>query len=164
MKKLLALLAFFSLTTQAQFGGPPNPEAIARIQPIIELITVIPLMLELDKQKQLGFSKPQAQKLLSLIKPLPTRVELKSKAATQLIREIDKVLNQKQLAWLNDQRLKQQEQRQADQARGNTPPRMPSGMSIWMMFDLIGGKPINPFKDANVSKDLKTLMALLEKR
>ncbi len=183
MKKSLLIVLVSSLVmfspalAQTAPPGGPNPamrEKFQEMRPVFDLVGSVMLMLDLDKQKSLGFTKSQAQKLLPLLKDLRTRTDLKPKDAEKILARIeDKILSEKQLKWMDDTQLKREEERRkqfeanpnafgqggpgAGQAGGT------SGRSA-MFQAVMNGKPFNPFRDAEMSKPCLELIALLERR
>ncbi|MER3443319.1 MAG: hypothetical protein C4342_03395 [Armatimonadota bacterium] len=160
-------------------GGQLGPEARRRLEqyrPVFELQNSLRLMLELDKQKNLSFTKAQAQKLLPILKDLQTRADLKPADAEKILVSIeDKILTPAQLKWMDETQLKrQQELRQRREnggqgGQGNNlqgpGPGGPGGPRGGDLFQAIQqGKPFNPFKEDPAKKSLTDLVALLSKR
>jgi hypothetical protein len=163
-------------------GGAPDPamrERMKAMQPIFQLVGSMPLYLELDKQPGLAFTKAQAKSMLPILKDLQTRAALSAKDATAIQTKIeDKILSSKQVTWMDDTQLKREEERrQRFQNGGGTGGNAPGagggqggaggagGGGRGAMFAAIqSGKPFNPFKDAQMSKPLVDLIALLSKR
>jgi uncharacterized membrane protein YgcG len=172
-------------------GGGPDPamrERMKAMQPIFQLVGSMPLYLELDKQLGLAFTKAQAKLMLPILKDLQTRAALSAKDATAIQTKIeDKILTDKQVTWMDDTQLKREEERRqrfqngggaggnggggaggfggAGGGGGQGGAGGPGGGGRGAMFAAIqSGKPFNPFKDAQMSKPLVELIALLSKR
>lgn len=179
---VLALLSSLVLAQeiiiQQQGPGPQqaDPEARKRFEqyrPVFDLMSSLRLMLELDRQKNLSFSKAQAQKLLPMLKDLQTRADLKPADAAKILTNIeDKILTPAQLKWMDETQLKRQEEmRQRAQNGGGGPDNLrvpgPGGQGgpRGSLFQAIQqGKPFNPFKEDPAKKTLTDLIALLSKR
>jgi hypothetical protein len=183
---LLASLATAQGVTNPQGPGgqQPNPELRKRLEqyrPVFDLMSSLRLMLELDRQKNLSFTKAQAQKLLPILKSLPTRADLKPADAEKILSNIeDNILTPAQLKWMDETQLKQQEEmRQRRQNRegptnnfgGGGGPNNPGGPGGQGgprgggLFQAIQqGKPFNPFKDGRAKESLDSLIALMTKR
>jgi hypothetical protein len=183
---LLTLLSSLALAQEIiiqQQGPEPNPELRKRLEqyrPVFDLMSSLRLMLELDRQKNLSFTKAQAQKLLPILKDLQTRADLKPAEANKILSNIeDNILTPAQLRWMDETQLKRQEEmrqrresgRQAGQGnnlQGQGPggPGGPGqGGPRGGLFQAIQqGKPFNPFKEAPAKKTLTDLIALLSKR
>ncbi|RIH74291.1 hypothetical protein Mterra_04095 [Calidithermus terrae] len=174
----LALAQGFVIQQAPGPGGQLDPEARRRLEqyrPVFELQNSLRLMLELDKQKNLSFTKAQAQKLLPVLKDLQARADLKPADAEKILANIeDKILTPAQLKWMDETQLKrQQELRQRREnggpAQGNNlqgpGPGGPGGPRGGGLFQAIQqGKPFNPFKEDPAKKTLADLIALLSKR
>jgi hypothetical protein len=190
-KKITALTAALTTTllctfagtglAQANFppGGGPSPEmqkTLAAMRPIFDLIGFISLLTELDRVKGLAISKAQAQKLLPTLRDLSTRRSMSGKEADSIITSIEnKLLSDPQLAWLDDTRLKRQEEaRRQAASNGNganagglpfgPPPGGAAGGPPAFIMAMMAGKPFNPFLDEPAKTNLKSLITLLAKR
>jgi hypothetical protein len=168
--------------TGGQPGGPNGSQQaqFRAYQPVLQLVGSIPLLLELDKQKGLAFTKAQAKTLLPILKDLQARADLKPKDASAIQTRIEeKILTDKQLTWMDDTMLKREEERRKRMQNGGGgapggnfaggPPNGAGGARGGPgggMFQAIqSGKPFNPFKaDERMSKPLTDLIALLSKR
>jgi hypothetical protein len=149
----------------AQFG-PPDPKLLEKYQGWFDLQGTVSIMLEVDKQTGLAASKDQAKKALPILKDLGNRVDLKPKEAIDFTTKLEnEVVNDKQLVWMDKERLKRDEERRKNNGRPNLPGGgFPSGKLIAMIQTMQQGKPFNPFRGGPGEDDLKTLMQLLEKR
>jgi hypothetical protein len=205
MKKTLTIIAIFSslllspaLAQQNPGGGPggggpggPNPqmrEAFKKYQSVFDLVGTVNLLVDMDKEKAVAITKDQAKKLSPILKDLGSRADLKPADATKILTNIeDKILTDKQVTWMDDTRLKRQEERrkQAEANGGNNGgvrlPGVgapggaqggnrqggqggPGGDRRAQMEAMLNGKPFNPFKAGRGQENLKTLMALIAKR
>ena len=207
MKKILAIIAILSsLLLGASFaqGDPPpsgagpgggfgrntDPKmqaAFKKYQPVFDLMSTVNLMVDMDKEKAVAISKDQAKKLAPVLKDLGSRTDLKPVDATKILTNIeDKILNDKQVTWMDDTRLKRQEERRkqaaANGANGavrlpgvpgtgngqnaNRPAGAggPGGDRKAQMEAMLNGKPFNPFKSGRGQESLKALTALIAKR
>jgi hypothetical protein len=196
MKKILTIIAVLSgLLLGSSFaqqgpGGPggPNPqmrEAFQKYQPVFDLIGTINLMVDMDKEKAMVISKDQAKKLAPILKDLGSRADLKPADATKILTNIeDNILTDKQVTWMDDTRLKRQEERRKQAAAngGNGGVRLPGvpgagggnrqggqggpggGDRRAQMEAMLNGKPFNPFKTGRGQEALKALSALIAKR
>ncbi len=210
MKKILAIIAILSsllLGTSFAQGDPPPPggnpgggfgrntdpkmqAAFKRYQPVFDLMSTVNLMVDMDKEKAVAISKDQAKKLTPILKDLGSRADLKPADATNILTNIeDKVLNDKQVTWMDDTRLKRQEERRkqaaANGANGatgavrlpgvpgtgngqnaNRPAGTggPGGDRHAQMEAMLNGKPFNPFKSGRGQESLKALSDLVSKR
>lgn len=188
MKRTLTIIAIASsLFTAPALAQPPGggdgppPQiraAMEKNRPIFELMGSVSLILELDKQKGLEVTKDQAKKLLPILKDLGSRTALKPEDADKILVNIeDNILSDKQVTWLDDERLRRGEEarKRAQQAQGNGPrPFGPGGFGgpggqpnpqAQAMFQaMMQGKPFNPFKGGPGEEPLKKLIGLLEKR
>ena len=203
MKKILNIIAILSsllfsvsFAQQGPGGGGPggaNPqmrEAFKKYQPVFDLVSTINLMADMDKEKTLAITKDQAKKLAPILKDLGSRADLKPTDATKILTNIeDKILNDKQVTWMDDTRLKRQEERrkQAEANGGNNGgvrlPGLPGGGPgagqgnrqagpggpgggdrRAQMEAMLNGKPFNPFKTGRSQESLKALTALIAKR
>ncbi|WP_026234926.1 hypothetical protein [Calidithermus timidus] len=178
----LALAQEIITNQQGPGGQQPNPELRKRLEqyrPVFDLMSSLRLMLELDKQKNLSFSKAQAQKLLPMLKDLQTRADLKPADAEKILSNIeDKILTPAQLKWMDETQLKRQEEMRQRRQGGGGPTnsfgfqgqRGPGGGPgqggpRGSLFQAIQqGKPFNPFKEDPAKKTLSDLIALLSKR
>jgi hypothetical protein len=216
MKKFLAIIAILSSLllgnsfAQGDPGGPPpgappgggpgggfgrntDPKmqaAFKKYQPVFDLMSTINLMVDMDKEKTMAITKEQAKKLVPILKDLGSRADLKPADATKILTNIeDKILNDKQVTWMDDTRLKQQEERRkraaANGANGavrlpglpgagngqggqnaNRPAGAggPGGDRKAQMEAMLNGKPFNPFKTGRGQENLKALTDLIAKR
>jgi hypothetical protein len=182
MKKILfalvSSLAMFApaLAQSAPPASGPNAEIRERFQqmrPVFDLMGNVMLMLDLDKEKGLAFTKAQAQKLLPVLKDLRSRADLKPADAEKILANIeDKILTEKQLSWMDDTQLKRaEERRKRFEASGGVAGQMAQGGGRTggpgggaMFQAVMSGKPFNPFKDAEMGKPCADLIKLLEKR
>lgn len=158
----------------AQAQGPGNLDPAVRqrlqaYQSVFELSSTVRLLLEMDGQKGLSFTKAQAQRLLPLLKRLQTLPDLKPAEAEKIMAEIeDKILTPAQLKWLDTRRLEMQRARQNRQGppqgdgQGQRPPGQGPGGGAFQA--LLRGEPFNPFRQGRAAEDLKALIARLEKR
>ncbi|WP_027891860.1 hypothetical protein [Calidithermus chliarophilus] len=176
----LALAQGFVVQQAPGPGGQLDPEARKRLEqyrPVLELQNSLRLMLELDKQKNLSFSKAQAQKLLPILKDLQTRADLKPADAGKILANIeDKILTPAQLKWMDQTQLKRQQELrqrrenggqggQGNNLQGPGGPGGQGGPRGGGLFQAIQqGKPFNPFKEDPGKKSLADLIALLSKR
>lgn len=207
MKKILAIIAVLSSLllgtsfAQGDPGGPPpggNPgggfgqdpkmqAAFKKYQPVFDLMSTVNLMVDMDKEKAVAITKDQAKKLAPILKDLGSRADLKPADATKILTNIeDKILNDKQVVWMDDTRLKQQEERRkraaANGGGSNGGVRLPgvggtgggnrqqgaggqgSGDRRAQMEAMLNGKPFNPFKSGRGQESLKALSDLIAKR
>jgi hypothetical protein len=206
MKKILAIIAIVSsllLGVSFAQGDPPPPggapggnggggfgrdpkmqAAFKKYQPVFDLVSTANLLVDMDKEKNLAITKDQAKKLAPILKDLGSRPDLKPADATKILTNIeDKILNDKQVTWMDDTRLKQQEERRKQAATngangsgvrlpgvggtgqaGNRPAGGPGGDRRAQMEAMLNGKPFNPFKAGRGQESLKALTALLAKR
>ena len=163
-------------------------EQMQKYRPVFDLVSTVNLMLEVDKQKGLGFSKAQAKLALPILKDLAGRANLPPKDAEAILAKLeDKIMTVKQVAWMDDFRLKRDEERRKrfQQQGGNTNQqggpsiRIPGAGQVGgqnnrqggpgggrgaMFQAIMQGKPFNPFKDGNGKEDITALTALLTKR
>ena len=174
-------------------GGPPGlsqqqREAMQKYRPVFDLMGTVNLMLEVDKQKGLGFTKAQAKLALPVLKDLAGRANLPPKDAEKILATLeDKILSEQQVAWMDDARLKREEERrkrfqqQGGNTQGGPSIRVPGAGGIGggrpgggqggpgggrgeMFRAIMDGKPFNPFKTGPGADDIKTLTALIQKR
>jgi hypothetical protein len=206
MKKILTIIAVLSSLllgssfAQGDPGGPPpggNPgggfgrdpkmqAAFKKYQPVFDLIGTVNLLVDMDKEKDLAISKDQAKKLAPILKDLGSRSDLKPADATKILTNIeDKILNDKQVTWMDDTRLKQQEERRKRAAAngansggvrlpgvggtgqgGNRQGGQggPGGDRKAQMDAMLNGKAFNPFKAGRGQENLKALSDLIAKR
>ena len=207
MKKILAIIAIVSsllLGASSAQGDPPPPgagpgggfgrntdpkmqAAFKKYQPVFDLMSTVNLMVDMDKEKAVAITKDQAKKLAPVLKDLGSRADLKPADATKILTNIeDKILNDKQVTWMDDTRLKRQEERRkqaaANGANGavrlpgvpatgngqnaNRPAGAggPGGDRKAQMEAMLNGKPFNPFKSGRGQESLKALTALIAKR
>ncbi len=149
----------------AQIGGPADPKMLEKYQGWFDLQGTVSIMLEVDKQTGLAFSEDQAKKALPILKDLGNRVDLKPKEAIDFTTKLEnEVVSDKQLVWMDKERLKRAEEQRKNNGRPNFPGGFPSGKFIAMIQAMQQGKPFNPFRGGPGEDDLKTLMGLLEKR
>ncbi|MFZ5991649.1 MAG: hypothetical protein ACOYW9_07775 [Deinococcota bacterium] len=180
----LALAQDFVQQTPNRQIDPEVRQRLEQYRPVFELMGILRLMLELDGQKGLAFTKAQAQKLLPILKDLQTRPDLKPADAEKILATIeDTILTPAQLKWMDETQLKrQQETRQ----RAQQAPQGPAGGGFFGpggqgtnggnrqggaggqrggLFQAIQqGKPFNPFKEGRAAEGLQQLIALLSKR
>jgi hypothetical protein len=173
-----------------RFGPNADPkmrEAFKKYQPVFDLVSTINLMVDMDKEKTMAVTKDQAKKLAPILKDLGSRSDLKPADATKILTNIeDKILNDKQVTWMDDTRLKRQEERRKQAAANggnNAGVRLPGvggtgqggnrqggqggqgGGDRRAQFDaMLNGKPFNPFKAGRGQESLKELTALIAKR
>jgi hypothetical protein len=210
MKKILAVFAIVSSLVlgtsfaQGDPGGPPpgappggapgggfgrnDPKmqaAFKKYQPVFDLMSTVNLMVDMDKEKAVAITKDQAKKLSPILKDLGSRADLKPADATKILTNIeDKILNDKQVTWMDDTRLKRQEERRkqaaANGANGavrlpgvpgtgngqnaNRPAGGPGGDRRAQMEAMLNGKPFNPFKSGRGQESLKALTTVIAKR
>jgi hypothetical protein len=213
MKKLIATAAIVSslvlspVLAQTDPGGPPPGNgqtapgatpggraapsaqmqaAMKKYQPLMDLVSTVNLLAEMDKVKAVSISKDQAKKLAPVLKDLGSRVDLKPADATKILTSLeDKILNDKQVTWLDDAQLKRQEERRKQAAQtlsSGSSVRLPvsarrtvcvlprsrltgHGQSRQPQMDaMLNGKPFNPFKSGRGQENLKALTALVAKR
>ena len=207
MKKILAIIAVLSSLllgtsfAQGDPGGPPpggNPgggfgqdpkmqAAFKKYQPVFDLMSTVNLMVDMDKEKAVAITTDQAKKLAPVLKDLGSRADLKPADATKILTNIeDKILNDKQVTWMDDTRLKRQEERRkqaaANSASGtvrlpgvpgagngqntNRPAGAggPGGDRRAQIEAMLNGKPFNPFKSGRGQESLKALTTLIAKR
>ena len=172
-------------------GGRPGMtqqqrEQMQKYRPVFDLISTVNLMLEVDKQKGLTFTKAQAKLALPILKDLAGRTNLPPKDAEAILAKLeDKLMTEKQVAWMDDFRLKRDEERRkrfqqqggnnqqggpsiripgAGQVGGQNRQGGPGGGRGAMFQAIMQGKPFNPFKDGPGAEDIKTLTVLLTKR
>ncbi|WP_045245982.1 hypothetical protein [Thermus filiformis] len=164
MRKVWVLLVLgFVLGVSAQ-QGPPDPalrERFQALRPVFELAATVRLLLEMDQEKGLAFSRAQAQRLVPLLKRLAALPDLKPQEAEKALAEIeDKILTPAQLKWLDTRRLALERERQNRQ--GPPPGTSPQGSQAFQA--LARGEPFNPLRQGPAAEALKTLLARLEKR
>jgi hypothetical protein len=206
MKKILAIIAVLSglllgsSFAQGDPGGPPpgappgggfgrnaDPKmqaAFKKYQPVFDLMSTINLLVDMDKEKAVAISKDQAKKLAPVLKDLGSRADLKPADATKILMNLeDKILTDKQVTWMDDTRLKRQEERRKQAAANgaNGAVRLPGvpgtgngqntnrpagagGDRRAQMEAMLNGKPFNPFKSGRGQENLKALTALIAKR
>jgi hypothetical protein len=210
MKKMLAVIAIVSsllLSFSFAQGDPPPPggapggapgggfgrndpkmqAAFKKYQPVFDLMSTVNLLVDMDKEKAVAISKDQAKKLAPILKDLGSRADLKPADATKILTNIeDKILSDKQVTWMDDTRLKRQEERRkqaaANGANGavrlpgvpgtgngqnaNRPAGAggPGGDRKAQMEAMLNGKPFNPFKTGRGQENLKALSDLITKR
>ncbi len=196
MKKTLAAIAFSSLAlvglalAQTGPGGPPDPAMRAKFEkyrPWFNLGGTLRIMVDVDKEPKLAFTKAQAKLALPILKDLGARPALKPEDALKITTTLeDKVVTPAQLKWMDEKRLAQEEDRrkrmaqqgtqgggiglpgtggqgggQAGQGGGQGGP----GGGNRAMFDAIqNDKPFNPFKEGRNADTLKELVDLLSKK
>lgn len=186
MKKALTALAFLSLAlvglVLAQSGPPggaPDPAMRAKFEkyrPWFDLGSTIRIMIDVDQQPKLTFTKAQATMALPILKDLGARPALKPEDATKITNTLeDKVVTPAQLKWMDEKRLAQEEERRKRMAQQGT---QGGGLGLpgagaqggaqggpgggRAMFDAIqNDKPFNPFKDGRMADSLKQLITLL---
>ena len=195
MKKALTALAFSSIAlvglVLAQ-GGPPgqDPAMAAKFQkyrPWFDLGSTVRIMVDVDKEPKLAFTKAQAKLALPILKDLSARPVLKPEDATKITNTLeDKVVSAAQLKWMDEKRLAQEEERrkrmaeQGTQGGGIGLPRAggqgggqtgqaggqgrPGGGNRAMFDAIQNDKPFNPFKDGRMADSLKELTDLLSKK
>lgn len=186
---ILTLSLMGSALAQPPDGPPPgqnqrtlDPEVQKKFEAyrvVFDLLGSVGLMDELDKQKDLSFSKPQAQKLLPILKNLQTRPDLKPADAEKILSTIENnILTPAQLKWMDQTLLKRQEEarkrREQGQQGQNGQNQFPgqqgtrpggSGGRGGFFQAIAQGKPYNPFKEQPRSADnLKALIATLSKK
>ena len=210
MKKILAIFAIVSslvLGTSFAQGDPTPPggtpggapgggfgrndpkmqAAFKKYQPVFDLMSTVNLMVDMDKEKTVAITKDQAKKLSPVLKDLGSRTDLKPADATKILTNIeDKILNDKQVTWMDDTRLKRQEERRKQAAANgaNGAVRLPGvpgtgngqnanrpagagglgGDRRAQMEAMLNGKPFNPFKSGRGQESLKALTTLIAKR
>jgi hypothetical protein len=190
MRKLLTLLATLALGLGLAQPGPGpgggftiDPETRKKFeafQPVFELTRLVAILDEVDKQKGLAFTKPQAQKLLPVLKDLLTRSDLKPADAEKIQINIeDKILTPAQIKWIDTTQLarekelrQRREQGQGQgQGQGQRPPGQggPGGLGgpggRGGFFQAIQqGTPFNPFKEGRGKESLDGIIAVLSKR
>ena len=206
MKKILAIIAIVSSLLGSSFaqGDPPPPgagpgggfgrndpkmqAAFKKYQPVMDLVSTVNLMADMDKEKAVAITKDQAKKLVPILKDLGSRADLKPADATKILTNIeDKILTDKQVTWMDDTRLKRQEERRKQAAanggsnggvrlpgvpgtgngqNANRPAGAggPGGDRRAQMEAMLNGKPFNPFKAGRGQENLKALVALIAKR
>jgi hypothetical protein len=171
------------------FGRNADPKmqaAFKKYQPVFDLVSTVNLLVDMDKEKTVA-TKDQAKKLAPILKDLGSRPDLKPADATKILTNIeDKILTDKQVVWMDDTRLKQQEERRkraaANGAGNNAGVRLPGvggtgggtrqqgaggqggGDRRAQMEAMLNGKPFNPFKTGRGQENLKALTALIAKR
>lgn len=173
-KKIAAVTGFLLflglVLAQGQTQGSLDPavrERLRAYQPVFELSSTVRLLLEMDGQRGLSFTKAQAQRLLSLLKRLRTLPDLKPKEAEKILVEIeDKILTPAQLKWLDTRRLELQRERQNRQGPppGQGPCQGGQGPGGRAFQALLQGEPFNPFRQGRGAEDLEALIARLERR
>ncbi len=188
MKKALTALAFSSIAlvgiVLAQGGpGGQDPAMAAKFQkyrPWFDLGSTIRIMVDVDKEPKLAFTKAQAKLALPILKDLGARPVLKPEDATKITNTLeDKVASAAQLKWMDEKRLAQEEERrkrmaeQGTQSGGIGLPRAggqgggqggPGGGNRAMFDAIQNDKPFNPFKDGRMADSLKELTDLLSKK
>ncbi len=198
MKKTLAAIAFsslalfgFVLAQTGPGGGPGGPDPAMRAKfekyrPWFNLGGTLRIMLDVDKEPKLAFTKAQAKLALPILKDLGSRAALKPEDATKINTTLeDKVVSAAQLKWMDEKRLAQEEERRKrmaeqgtqqgggiglpgtgagqGQARQGGAPGGPGGNRA--MFDAIqNNKPFNPFKEGRNAETLKQLIDALSKK
>lgn len=191
---LISGLCAFAVAQQGQPGGgggfAPNPamrEKMKKYQPWFDLTNTINLMVDVDKEKGLAFTKTQAKTAMPILKDLATRAVLKPEDASKMTTTLeDKVISDKQLKWMDDTQLKRDEERRKRQAEaqaanasnngvrlpgigggggGNRPAGAGGAGGQSGMFDaMMNDKPFNPFKVGRGAETLKNLTTLLSKK
>jgi hypothetical protein len=193
MKKTLAAIAFSSLAlvgfvlAQTGPGGPGGQDPAMRAKfekyrPWFDLGGTLRIMLDVDKEPKLAFTKAQAKIALPILKDLNTRPALKPEDATKINTTLeDKVVSAAQLKWMDQKRLAQEEERrkrmveQGTQSGGIGLPGTGAGQGQARqggpgggnsaMFDAIqNNKPFNPFKEGRNAETLKQLIDALSKK
>ncbi len=154
MKKIFAVFVFLGLA----FAQPGfDPKQFEAVRPMFELMSFPMLTIEMDKQKGLQIAKAQAKKLLPTLESLPARSEFTSKEADKILIQLEKALSRQQLTWLDGKRA----------AQGSRPPTgggIPNPAEFTFIQNMLGGKPVNPFRQQRLAGDLKKLTDLLRKR
>lgn len=192
MKNALAALTFSSLAlvgiALAQ-GGPGGQDPAMRAKfekyrPWFDLGGTIRIMIDVDKEPKLAFTKAQAKLALPILKDLGARPALKPEDATKITNTLeDKVVSPAQLKWMDEKRLAQEEERRkrlAEQGAGTQGIRLPGsggqaggqggaqggpGGGNRAMFEAIqNDKPFNPFKVGRNAENLKQLTEILSKK
>jgi hypothetical protein len=193
---LITGLFAIAIAQQAQPGTPPPGgggfapnaamrEKMKKYQPWFDLTSTINLMVDVDKEKGLAFTKAQAKIAMPILKDLGARAVLKPADAEKITTTLeDKVISDKQLKWMDDTQLKRDEERRKRQAAAqaanasNNSVRLPgvggpqggnrpagAGGGQREMFDAImNDKPFNPFKTGRGAEALKNLTTLLSKK
>ncbi len=120
MKKILISLTTLLLTLSfAQPQGGPNPEIRAMMEPYINLLSSVGLMLELEKTSELPISVAQAELLLPILNELETSAGYDSERAMELLDMMElEILSIEQLTWMDGEFIKRQEQAQNGGGRG----------------------------------------------
>jgi hypothetical protein len=199
MKKTLAAIAFSSLAlvsiVLAQTGpgggpGGPDPAMRAKFEkyrPWFDLGSTIRIMVDVDKEPKLAFTKAQAKVALPILKDLGSRAALKPEDATKINTMLeDKVVSAAQLKWMDEKRLAQEEERRKRMAQqqstqsggiglpptggqgqgggGQGGPGGPGGGNSAMFDAIQNNKPFNPFKEGRNADTLKQLIDTLSKK
>jgi hypothetical protein len=196
MKKTLAAIVFSGLAlvglalAQTGPGGAPDPAMRAKFEkyrPWFNLGGTLRIMLDVDKEPKLAFTKAQAKLALPILKDLGSRAALKPEDATKINTTLeDKVVTPAQLKWMDEKRLAQEEERRKRMAEQGTqqggglqlPPTSSQGQvgqagggqggpggGNRAMFDAIqNNKPFNPFKEGRNADTLKQLIDALSKK
>lgn len=193
MKKLLLSAAIFSslmispalAQTAPGNSGQPNAQmqaAFKKYQPVMDLVSTLNLMADMDKVQAVAITKDQAKKLAPVLKDLGSRADLKPADATKILTNLeDKILTDKQVTWLDDTHLKRQEEQRKQTAANaaNGTVRLPGVPGVGQnanrpvgaggdrraqMDAMLSGKPFNPFKVGRGQENLKVLTALIAKR
>lgn len=173
---------------------PALRKKLQEYQVVFELTRTIGFFDELEKQKGLSFTKAQATKLLPILKDLQNRADLKPADANKILSNIeDNILSDAQLSWIDKTQLQRQEearkrfqqnggqggQNQNGQGFGGGQNQTQNGQGQGQrqggfggpggrggMFAAIqSGKPFNPFKEQQRTKDsLVATIAFLAKK
>jgi hypothetical protein len=191
MKKTFAAIAFSSLVlvgfVLAQTGPDPAMRAkFEKYRPWFNLGGTIRIMIDVDKEPKLAFTKAQAKVALPILKDLGARPALKPEDATKITTTLeDKVVSAAQLKWMDEKRLAQEEERRKRMAEqgaqgggiglpptggqgggqgGQGGPGGPGGGNRAMFDAIQNDKPFNPFKEGRNADNLKQLIDILSKK
>jgi hypothetical protein len=162
---MIALASILAISFAIAQPGPPDPKMLEKYTPWFELQNLVNVMLEMDKQPGLALTGNQAKKAIPILKDLGARADLKLKDATAISSKLEaEVVNDKQLTWIDGQRLKRAEQRKSGGRPSFAGGGFPSPKVIAMVGAMQDNKPFNPFNGGPSEEDLKKLLGLLEKR
>jgi hypothetical protein len=168
---LVALAA--SLMVGLALGQGANAR-LTQYRPVLELARTVSILLELDAQRGLVMGKPQAGRVLELLRPMLAKSEVSPEEAQGVLEALtSSVLSKAQNAALEERRaeLERIARRRASQARfadggggGWTVFAWSVPGSPLMITAINAGKGVNPFKMPPGEANLARLISSLEKR
>jgi hypothetical protein len=100
-----------------QFNNAQFRAQMAKYQPVLDLVTTVGLLPELEKTKATVLSKAQAAKLIPVLKDLQIRKDLKPADADKILTNIEtKILSAAQLKQMDKIQLEREKQAEARRA------------------------------------------------